>query len=40
MTLSMTLDLLAYETRLVVLWDQADVVDVALLLVMSGEQHE
>jgi hypothetical protein len=33
-------DLLPHEARPVVLWDQADVVDVALLLVMSGDQHE
>jgi hypothetical protein len=36
----MTPDLLPHEARPVVLWDQADVVDVALLLVMSGDQHE
>ena len=36
----MTLDLLPHEARLDVLWDQADVVDVALLLAMSGDQHE
>jgi hypothetical protein len=35
----MTPYLLPHEARLV-LSDQVDVVDVALLLVMSGDQHE
>jgi hypothetical protein len=40
MTLTMIPDLLPHEARPVVFLDQADVVDVALLLVMNDGDHK